>query len=37
MSLTIEEATNFFNFIEKSSNFDYKITKSDLEKSFGCR
>tara|TARA_Y100000389_G_scaffold113948_1_gene111095 strand:- start:492 stop:794 length:303 start_codon:yes stop_codon:yes gene_type:complete len=32
MSLTIEEATNFFNFIEKSSNFDNKITKSDLEK-----
>lgn len=32
MSLTIEEATNFFNFIEKSSNFDDKITKSDLEK-----
>jgi len=32
MSLTIEEATNFFNFIEKSSNLDNKITKSDLEK-----
>lgn len=31
MSLTIEEATNFFNFIEKSSIFDNKITKSDLE------
>lgn len=31
MSLTIEEATNFFNFIEKSSNVDNKITKSDLE------
>ena len=32
MSLTIQEATKFFNFIEKSSIFDSKITKTDLEK-----
>ena len=32
MSLTIEEATNFFYFIEKTSTFDKKITKSDLVK-----
>jgi len=32
MSLTKKEATNFFNYIEKLSKHDNKITKSDLEK-----
>ena len=32
MSLTKEEATHFFNYVEKLSNKDGKITKSDLEK-----
>jgi hypothetical protein len=32
MSLTKNEAIVFFNYIEKLSNHDNKITKSDLEK-----
>ena len=32
MSLTTKEATLFFNFIEKSSSVDGKITRADLEK-----
>lgn len=32
MSLTKEEAINFFNYLEKQSSFDNKITRSDLEK-----
>ena len=35
MSLTKEEATQFFNYVEKLSNQDGKITKSDLEKAVG--
>lgn len=32
MSLTVEEATSFFNFLETQSVHDGKITRSDLEK-----
>ena len=32
MSLTKKEAIHFFNYIEKLSQHDNKITKSDLEK-----
>ena len=32
MSLTRKEAIVFFNYIEKKSKHDNKITKSDLEK-----
>ena len=32
MSLTKKEAINFFNYIEKLSQHDHKITKSDLER-----
>jgi hypothetical protein len=32
MSLTKKEATNFFNYLEKSSIHDNKITRSDMEK-----
>lgn len=32
MSITKKEATTFFNYVEKLSNHDNKITKADLEK-----
>ena len=32
MAITVEEATRFFNWVEKLSTHDGKITRADLEK-----